>query len=150
MSVASTKAFTTQVTALYLLAIHLGRRRGVLDQATSRKLIEDLVNLPSQVREVLSKDKLIEKIAKKYGHARDFLYLGRGVNYPIALEGALKLKEISYIHAEGYPAGEMKHGPIALIDDQMPVVAPAPHDHRIQRGSSATSRKRRPRRRYLQ
>jgi glucosamine--fructose-6-phosphate aminotransferase (isomerizing) len=128
MSVASTKAFTTQLTALYLLAVHLGRRRGVLDQATSRKLIEDLVNLPNQVREVLSKDKLIEKIAKKYGHARDFLYLGRGVNYPIALEGALKLKEISYIHAEGYPAGEMKHGPIALIDDQMPVVVLLPKD----------------------
>src|SRR5262249_23706604 len=128
MSVASTKAFTTQVTALYLLAVHLGRRRGVLDQATSRKLIEDLVNLPNQVREVLSKDKTIEKIAKKYGHANDFLYLGRGVNYPIALEGALKLKEISYIHAEGYPAGEMKHGPIALIDDQMPVVVLLPKD----------------------
>ena len=128
MSVASTKAFTTQVTALYLLAVHLGRRRGVLDQATSRKLIEDLVNLPNQVREVLAKEKTIEKIAKKYGHASDFLYLGRGVNYPIALEGALKLKEISYIHAEGYPAGEMKHGPIALIDEQMPVVVLLPKD----------------------
>ena len=128
MSVASTKAFTTQVTALYLLALHLGRRRGVLDQATGRKLIEDLVNLPNQVREVLAKDKPIEKIAKKYGHASDFLYLGRGVNYPIALEGALKLKEISYIHAEGYPAGEMKHGPIALIDEQMPVVVLLPKD----------------------
>jgi len=128
MSVASTKAFTTQVTALYLLAVHLGRRRGVLDQATSRKLIEDLVTLPNQVREVLAKEKTIEKIAKKYGHASDFLYLGRGVNYPIALEGALKLKEISYIHAEGYPAGEMKHGPIALIDEQMPVVVLLPKD----------------------
>ena len=128
MSVASTKAFTTQVTALYLLAVHLGRRRGVLDQVTSRKLIEDLVNLPAQVREVLSREKTIEKIAKKYGHASDFLYLGRGVNYPIALEGALKLKEISYIHAEGYPAGEMKHGPIALIDEQMPVVVLLPKD----------------------
>ncbi len=128
MSVASTKAFTTQVTALYLLAVHLGRRRRVLDQATSRKLIEDLVNLPNQVREVLSKEKTVEKVAKKYGHASDFLYLGRGVNYPIALEGALKLKEISYIHAEGYPAGEMKHGPIALIDEQMPVVVLLPKD----------------------
>lgn len=128
MSVASTKAFTTQVTALYLLAVHLGRQRGMLDQATSRKLIEDLVNLPNQVREVLAKEKTIEKIAKKYGHASDFLYLGRGVNYPIALEGALKLKEISYIHAEGYPAGEMKHGPIALIDEQMPVVVLLPKD----------------------
>lgn len=128
MSVASTKAFTTQVTALYLLAVYLGRRRGVLDQATASKLIEDLVNLPNQVQEVLAKDKAIEKVAKKYGHASDFLYLGRGVNYPIALEGALKLKEISYIHAEGYPAGEMKHGPIALIDEQMPVVVLLPKD----------------------
>jgi glucosamine--fructose-6-phosphate aminotransferase (isomerizing) len=128
ISVASTKAFTTQVTALYLLAVYLGRRRGVLDQRTSSKLIEDIVNLPHQVQEALKKDKQIEKIAKKYGHAKDFLYLGRGVNYPIALEGALKLKEISYIHAEGYPAGEMKHGPIALIDDEMPVVVLLPKD----------------------
>jgi glucosamine--fructose-6-phosphate aminotransferase (isomerizing) len=128
MSVASTKAFTTQVTALYLLAVYLGRRRGALDQATACKLIEDLVNLPKQVQDVLAKDKAIEKVAKKYGHASDFLYLGRGVNYPIALEGALKLKEISYIHAEGYPAGEMKHGPIALIDEQMPVVVLLPKD----------------------
>ena len=128
ISVASTKAFTTQVTALYLLAVHLGRRRGVLDKSKSSKLIEDIVNLPHQVQEILKKDKHIEKIAKKYGHAKDFLYLGRGVNYPIALEGALKLKEISYIHAEGYPAGEMKHGPIALIDDEMPVVVLLPKD----------------------
>lgn len=128
ISVASTKAFTTQVTALYLLAVYLGRRRGVLDQRTSSKLIEDIVNLPHQVQEVLKKDKQIEKIAKKYGQAKDFLYLGRGVNYPIALEGALKLKEISYIHAEGYPAGEMKHGPIALIDEEMPVVVLLPKD----------------------
>ena len=128
MSVASTKAFTTQVTALYLLAVYLGRRRGVLDQATGQKLIEDLVNLPSLIQQILAKDRAIEKIAKKYGHANDFLYLGRGVNYPIALEGALKLKEISYIHAEGYPAGEMKHGPIALIDEQLPVVVILPKD----------------------
>jgi glucosamine--fructose-6-phosphate aminotransferase (isomerizing) len=128
ISVASTKAFTTQVTALYLLAVYLGRRRGVLNKATSSKLIEDIVNLPHQVQQVLKKDKQIEKIAKKYGHAKDFLYLGRGVNYPIALEGALKLKEISYIHAEGYPAGEMKHGPIALIDEEMPVVVLLPKD----------------------
>jgi glucosamine--fructose-6-phosphate aminotransferase (isomerizing) len=128
ISVASTKAFTTQLTALYLLAVYLGRRRGVLDPEKSHKLIDDLVTLPTLVREVLAKDKTIEKIAKKYGHATDFLYLGRGVNYPIALEGALKLKEISYIHAEGYPAGEMKHGPIALIDDKMPVVVLLPKD----------------------
>jgi glucosamine--fructose-6-phosphate aminotransferase (isomerizing) len=128
ISVASTKAFVTQVTALYLLAVYLGRRRGVLDKNRSSKLIEDIVNLPHQVQEVLKKEKQIEKVAKKYGQAKDFLYLGRGVNYPIALEGALKLKEISYIHAEGYPAGEMKHGPIALIDDEMPVVVLLPKD----------------------
>jgi glucosamine--fructose-6-phosphate aminotransferase (isomerizing) len=128
MSVASSKAFTTQITALYLLGVYLGRRRGVLDQATGQQLLEDLVNLPSLVQQLLNKERAIEKIAKKYGHASDFLYLGRGVNYPIALEGALKLKELSYIHAEGYPAGEMKHGPIALIDDQMPVVVLLPKD----------------------
>jgi glucosamine--fructose-6-phosphate aminotransferase (isomerizing) len=129
ISVASTKAFTTQLTAFYLLALHLGRQLGRLDEAKGRALVADLVNLPSLVQETLSRSKQIEKIAKKYGHARDFLYLGRGINYPIALEGALKLKEISYIHAEGYPAGEMKHGPIALIDERMPVVAIAPDDH---------------------
>ena len=128
ISVASTKAFTTQVTALYLLAVYLGRRRGVLDQTTGQRLLEDLVNLPALVQQLLNKERSIEKIAKKYGHADDFLYLGRGVNYPIALEGALKLKELSYIHAEGYPAGEMKHGPIALIDDQLPVVVLLPKD----------------------
>lgn len=128
ISVASTKAFTTQLTALYLLSVYLGRRRGVLNQELSSKLIADLLNLPAQVREILSRERTIEKIAKKYGQAKDFLYLGRGVNYPIALEGALKLKEISYIHAEGYPAGEMKHGPIALIDDEMPVVVLLPKD----------------------
>ena len=128
ISVASTKAFTTQLTALYLLALHLGQRRGVLDRDRSRKLIEDIVTLPALVQATLEKTKAIEKIAKKYGHASDFLYLGRGINYPIALEGALKLKELSYIHAEGYPAGEMKHGPIALIDEQMPVVVLLPKD----------------------
>ena len=128
ISVASTKAFTTQLTALYLLALHLGQRRGVLDRDHGRKLIEDIVTLPALVQATLEKTKAIEKIAKKYGHASDFLYLGRGINYPIALEGALKLKELSYIHAEGYPAGEMKHGPIALIDEQMPVVVLLPKD----------------------
>ncbi len=128
ISVASTKAFTTQLTALYLLALHLGQRRGVLDRDRSRQLIEDIVTLPALVQTTLEKTRAIEKIAKKYGHASDFLYLGRGLNYPIALEGALKLKELSYIHAEGYPAGEMKHGPIALIDEQMPVVVLLPKD----------------------
>jgi glucosamine--fructose-6-phosphate aminotransferase (isomerizing) len=122
IGVASTKAFTTQLTALYLLALHLGRRRGVVDAERGRQLVADLVALPAQVAEIVKHDKQIERIAKKYGNMSDFLYLGRGINYPVALEGALKLKEISYIHAEGYPAGEMKHGPIALIDENMPVV----------------------------
>ena len=133
ISVASTKAFTTQLTALYLLALHLGRRRGVVDAERGRKLVGDLVAIPNQVTEALSREKLIERVAKKYGSTRDFLYLGRGINYPVALEGALKLKEISYIHAEGYPAGEMKHGPIALINEELPVVVLIPHDAVFQK-----------------
>jgi glucosamine--fructose-6-phosphate aminotransferase (isomerizing) len=133
ISVASTKAFTTQLTALYLLAIHLGRVRGVLDADRGRQLLSDLVAVPAHVQEILKQGRLLERIAKKYGQASDFLYLGRGVNYPVALEGALKLKEISYIHAEGYPAGEMKHGPIALINEEMPVVVLIPHDQVFQK-----------------
>ena len=128
ISVASTKAFTTQLTALYLLALYLGRKRGVIDPDRGRQLLSDLVALPALVKEALGREKLIERVAKKYGQAQDVLYLGRGINYPVALEGALKLKEISYIHAEGYPAGEMKHGPIALINEEMPVVVLIPHD----------------------
>ena len=128
ISVASTKAFTTQLTSLYLLSLHLGRQLGRFGEEAGRALVRDLVNIPSLIQETLTRSKQIEKIAKKYGHASDFLYLGRGINYPIALEGALKLKEISYIHAEGYPAGEMKHGPIALIDEQLPVVVLVPRD----------------------
>jgi glucosamine--fructose-6-phosphate aminotransferase (isomerizing) len=133
ISVASTKAFTTQLTALYLLALYLGRRRGVVDADRGRQLVADLVAIPAAVAEIVKQDKQIERIAKKYGQASDFLYLGRGVNYPVALEGALKLKEISYIHAEGYPAGEMKHGPIALINEEMPVVIMLPHDAVFQK-----------------
>ncbi|HLK11673.1 MAG TPA: glutamine--fructose-6-phosphate transaminase (isomerizing) [Candidatus Binatia bacterium] len=133
ISVASTKAFTTQLTVLYLLALHLGRRRGRIEAERGRRLVSDLVALPAAVTEVLGQGKQIERIAKKYVHARDFLYLGRGINYPVALEGALKLKEISYIHAEGYPAGEMKHGPIALISEEMPVVVLIPHDAVFQK-----------------
>jgi glucosamine--fructose-6-phosphate aminotransferase (isomerizing) len=133
ISVASTKAFTTQLTALYLLALALGRRRGVVDAARGQRLLADLVAVPNAVREALGKERVIEKVAKKYGAASDFLYLGRGINYPVALEGALKLKEISYIHAEGYPAGEMKHGPIALINEEMPVVVLIPHDAVFQK-----------------
>ena len=128
ISVASTKAFTTQLTSLYLLSLHVGRALGRFDEKAGRDLVHELVKLPSLIEETLTSQKQIEKIAKKYGHASDFLYLGRGINYPIALEGALKLKEISYIHAEGYPAGEMKHGPIALIDEQLPVVVLLPRD----------------------
>jgi glucosamine--fructose-6-phosphate aminotransferase (isomerizing) len=133
ISVASTKAFTTQLTALYLLALHLGRRRGHVDTDRGRQLLSDLVALPALVKEALSREKHIERVAKRYGQAQDFLYLGRGINYPVALEGALKLKEISYIHAEGYPAGEMKHGPIALINEEMPVVVLIPHDAVFQK-----------------
>src|SRR5437660_137125 len=128
ISVASTKAFTTQLTALYLLALHLGRQRGLIDAERGRKLLGDLVALPHAVKDILAGEAAVERIARRYGKVSDFLYLGRGVNYPVALEGALKLKEISYIHAEGYPAGEMKHGPIALINEQMPVVVLIPHD----------------------
>src|SRR5213592_4103384 len=128
ISVASTKAFTTQLTALYLLGLHLGRQRGLVDAERGRKLLGDLVALPHAVKDILAGEAAVERIARRYGKASDVLYLGRGVNYPVALEGALKLKEISYIHAEGYPAGEMKHGPIALINEQMPVVVLIPHD----------------------
>jgi glucosamine--fructose-6-phosphate aminotransferase (isomerizing) len=133
ISVASTKAFTTQLTALYLLALRLGRQRGLVDAERGHRLVSELVALPAAVKETLRRERLIERIAKKYGNAQDFLYLGRGINYPVALEGALKLKEISYIHAEGYPAGEMKHGPIALINEEMPVVVLIPHDAVFQK-----------------
>jgi glucosamine--fructose-6-phosphate aminotransferase (isomerizing) len=133
ISVASTKAFTTQLTALYLLAVALGRLNGKLKQADARKLLRDLMHLPHWIEETLKIESKVKELARELNHCRDFLYLGRGVNYPIALEGALKLKEISYIHAEGYPAGEMKHGPIALIDEKMPVVVLAPRDRYFEK-----------------
>jgi glucosamine--fructose-6-phosphate aminotransferase (isomerizing) len=120
--VASTKSFLTQITALYMLAVAFGQKRGVIDAEKSRKLLRDLLLLPGEIEKALSGEEAVKSIAKEYSRARGFIYLGRGINYPIALEGALKLKEISYIHAEGYPAGEMKHGPIALIDDALPAV----------------------------
>ncbi|MGE3176055.1 MAG: glutamine--fructose-6-phosphate transaminase (isomerizing) [Vicinamibacterales bacterium] len=129
IGVASTKAFTSQLVALYLLALHLGQARETLAVETRKAHIADLLQLPQHVEQVLKSSAQMEDIAARFYNRTDFLYLGRGINYPIALEGALKLKEISYIHAEGYPAGEMKHGPIALIDERMPVVAIAPHDH---------------------
>jgi len=128
IGVASTKAFTAQLTALYLLALHLARVRNVMSVADGKAWLDRLVRLPVLVEHVLNREAEIVAIAKRYHKKRNFLYLGRGINYPIALEGALKLKEISYIHAEGYAAGEMKHGPIALIDKDMPVIVLAPKD----------------------
>jgi len=128
IGVASTKAFTGQLTALYLLALHLAHVRGVLNANDGRVWLERLVSLPKYVEHILKREAEIVAIAKRYHTKRSFLYLGRGINYPVALEGALKLKEISYIHAEGYAAGEMKHGPIALIDKDMPVVFLVPRD----------------------
>jgi glutamine---fructose-6-phosphate transaminase (isomerizing) len=128
IGVASTKAFTSQLVALYLLALYLGQARGRLAPDAARPHIDALLRLPSLLDDTLKASVQLEEVATRFHTRTDFLYLGRGINYPIALEGALKLKEISYIHAEGYPAGEMKHGPIALIDEQMPVVAIAPHD----------------------
>jgi glutamine---fructose-6-phosphate transaminase (isomerizing) len=126
IGVASTKAFTSQLAALSLLAIHLGRVRGRLSAEAGRQYLEGLARLPQQMELALRLEPQIEELTRSLTRARDFLYLGRGVNYPIALEGALKLKELSYVHAEGYPAGEMKHGPIALIDEDLPVVALCP------------------------
>jgi glutamine---fructose-6-phosphate transaminase (isomerizing) len=128
IGVASTKAFTSQLVALHLLAVYLGQERGRLAPDTARRHLQALVTLPQLLEQALKSASVLEDVAHRFYGRTDFLYLGRGINYPIALEGALKLKEISYIHAEGYPAGEMKHGPIALIDEQMPVVAIAPHD----------------------
>src|SRR5213083_1299825 len=128
IGVASTKAFTSQLVALYLLGLRLGQARGVLSPEASKPHIDALLQLPLLLEQALKLAPEIEEVAARFHTRTDFLYLGRGIHYPIALEGALKLKEISYIHAEGYPAGEMKHGPIALIDERMPVVAIAPHD----------------------
>jgi len=128
IGVASTKAFTSQLVALYLLGLRLAQARGALSAQQSRPHVDALLQLPLLLEQTLKVAAELEEIAGRYHTRTDFLYLGRGINYPIALEGALKLKEISYIHAEGYPAGEMKHGPIALIDERMPVVAIAPRD----------------------
>ncbi len=128
IGVASTKAFTSQLAALFLLAVHIGQVRGRLDEEESRKLIGQLFVVPNEIAEVLRTADECAALAQKYHKASDFIFLGRGIHYPIALEGALKLKEISYIHAEGYPAGEMKHGPNALIDEELPVVVIATYD----------------------
>ncbi|HXW90896.1 MAG TPA: glutamine--fructose-6-phosphate transaminase (isomerizing) [Terriglobales bacterium] len=128
IGVASTKAFTAQLTALYLFALYLAELRGTISEAQARQAVHELTRLPGKIETLLTRDEQVEELAKQYVRSQDFLFLGRGIHYPIALEGALKLKEISYIHAEGYPAGEMKHGPNALIDENLPVVILAARD----------------------
>jgi glucosamine--fructose-6-phosphate aminotransferase (isomerizing) len=127
IGVASTKAFTSQMVALLLFTLKLGRLRD-MSILRGREIIDAMRKLPEQIQKILDRAADVEEIAEQYRASQNFLYLGRGYNFPVALEGALKLKEISYIHAEGYPAAEMKHGPIALIDENMPVVFIAPHD----------------------
>jgi glucosamine--fructose-6-phosphate aminotransferase (isomerizing) len=122
IGVASTKAFTAQLTALYLFALFLAQTRGAMTADEAKQAVQDLTRIPGKLEHLLTREEECEDLAKQYVRAHDFLFLGRGIHYPIALEGALKLKEISYIHAEGYPAGEMKHGPNALIDEDLPVV----------------------------
>ncbi len=133
IGVASSKTFTATMTACYLLALYLGRQRGALTAEEGRKRIQDLLEIPRLIEATLELDAPVAELARQLFHYQNFLYLGRGIHYPIALEGALKLKELSYIHAEGYAAGEMKHGPIALIDETMPVVALTPRDHTFER-----------------
>ena len=128
IGVASTKAFTSQLTALFILAMYMGQQRGKLSDEASLKLMQEAAQLPGKLERILSNDDIYPELVKKLHTAKDFLYLGRGIHFPMALEGALKLKEISYIHAEGYPAGEMKHGPNALIDETLPVVVVATYD----------------------
>jgi glucosamine--fructose-6-phosphate aminotransferase (isomerizing) len=133
IGVASTKCFTVQLAALLLLAVYLGRRRGVLSKEKTREALEALLSAPSAMRHTLERSDVAYEVARRHSHVDHMLFLGRGLSYPIALEGALKLKEVSYAHAEGYAAGEMKHGPIALIDADMPVVILMPHDRHYEK-----------------
>jgi glucosamine--fructose-6-phosphate aminotransferase (isomerizing) len=128
IGVASTKAFTGQLTALMLMGLYLAQVRGKLTPAMAKSLMQELTRIPHKIESILQRDAELEELGRQFFRHTDFLYLGRGIHYPIALEGALKLKEISYIHAEGYPAGEMKHGPNALIDENLPVVMIATRD----------------------
>ena len=128
IGVASTKAFTGQLTALYSFALYLGAGARRHDAEEAKAAVQELMHIPGKMEQILTHDEACEELAQTYVRAQDFLFLGRGIHYPIALEGALKLKEISYIHAEGYPAGEMKHGPNALIDENLPVVIIATRD----------------------
>ena len=136
IGVASTKAFTCQLAALASLALAAGRARGVLSEADEQQLVHALIEVPRLMIEALHLEPVIERLARDLAKSRDVLYLGRGTSYPLALEGALKLKEISYIHAEGYAGGELKHGPIALIDETMPVIVIAPHDQVFEKTAS--------------
>jgi glucosamine--fructose-6-phosphate aminotransferase (isomerizing) len=136
IGVASTKAFTTQISVLFLLLLNMGQKLGVMDSDTVRDLIVEIKKLPHKIQTILDNSSAVEELARKYMTCKDFLYLGRGVNFPTSLEGALKLKEISYIHAEAYAAGEMKHGPIALIDENLPVAVVSPRDQTYQKTCS--------------
>ena len=133
IGVASTKAFTGQVTVMAMLALLIGKLRGTIDEAYYHEVASALLALPDTIRQVLETEPEVEKLSRIFTYAHNFIYLGRGYNYPTALEGALKLKEISYIHAEGLPAAEMKHGPIALIDAEMPTVVIATLDHTYEK-----------------
>lgn len=132
IGVASTKAFTTQLVALLMLVIVVGRRHGI-DDKKEAKLVKQLVALPSKIDQVLKMDDEIKEISEMFADKRHALFLGRGLHYPVAMEGALKLKEISYIHAEAYPAGELKHGPLALVDSEMPVISVAPNNDMLEK-----------------
>jgi len=137
IGVASSKTFTATLVACYLLALWLGRRRGMLLAEDGRKHIQGLLELPRLMERTLEMENAVAELAREVSRHKNFLFLGRGINYPLALEGALKLKELSYVHAEGYPAGEMKHGPIALIEDGFPVIALAPRDASYDRMMSS-------------
>jgi glutamine---fructose-6-phosphate transaminase (isomerizing) len=136
IGVASTKAFTTQISVFFLLTLFLGKKLGMIDQEMASRLISEIRRVPRKIQLVLDDAGAIEDLARKYMHFKNFLYLGRGINYPVSMEGALKLKEISYIHAEAYAAGEMKHGPIALIDENMPIVVVSPNDQTYKKTCS--------------
>jgi glucosamine--fructose-6-phosphate aminotransferase (isomerizing) len=136
IGVASTKAFTTQISVFYMLMLHLGKRLGIMEDDTVRWHINEIRKIPHKIQTILDRSAHLEELARKYMLCKDFLYLGRGISFPTVLEGALKLKEISYIHAEAYAAGEMKHGPIALIDENLPVVVVSPHDQTYKKTCS--------------
>ncbi|HTU61262.1 MAG TPA: SIS domain-containing protein, partial [Polyangiales bacterium] len=137
IGVASTKCFTAQLSALLMLSVYLGKRRGSIDSGEAAELVEGLARLPNLMRDTITGTRqLVNNLARRYMDARDVLFLGRGTSFPVALEGALKLKEISYVHAEGYAAGEMKHGPIALIDPAVPVVVLVPRDEHRDKSMS--------------